>query len=108
MGIVNSGALPLGEFLVFAGAVFHMLNGIRLGVTELGFMLRKPERPIYPYTYAAGKQKPLVWLVLLLTAIIVAYGGYEFLYRCRTLNWRNIKMRESRLWMLHLICGGVM
>lgn len=78
MGIVNTGALPIGEFLVFAGAVFHMLNGIRLGVTELGFMLRKPERPEYPYTFAAGKQKPLVWLVLLLTVIIVAYGGYEF------------------------------
>jgi len=44
---------PYGEFLVFVGAVFHGLNGIRLLFTEFGYMLAKPARPVYPFTNAA-------------------------------------------------------
>jgi len=79
MSLVNRGLLPWGEWLVFAGAVFHALNGLRLGITELGFALRKPQRPVYPFTLAAGRQRPLVYAVLLLAALIVGYGTLDFL-----------------------------
>ncbi|MEA2063932.1 MAG: hypothetical protein U9P14_09565, partial [Gemmatimonadota bacterium] len=67
------------EFLVFTGGVFHALNGIRLVFVELGKFLTRPARPIYPFTNAALKQRPLVYLVFLLSAVIVAYGGYELI-----------------------------
>ena len=76
MALVNR--LPaLGEFLVFAGGVFHALNGIRLLMTHFGFLMRQPERPIYPYTVAALKQRWAVYSVFLATVVLVGYGGYE-------------------------------
>ena len=68
---------PYGEFLVFVGAVFHGLNGIRLLFTEFGYMLAKPARPVYPFTNAAVKQRPAIIVMFLLVAVIVAYGAYE-------------------------------
>ncbi len=75
---VTRGFLPLGEFLVFVGAVFHALNGIRLILTELGLFLPIPKRPVYPYTAALHKQRPAVYLMFLLAAVIICYGAYEF------------------------------
>jgi len=79
MGLVTRGILPWGEWLVFVGAVFHALNGLRLLATEFGFALRQPERPIYPFTLAAGRQRPIVYMVLLLSLIIVSYGTFELI-----------------------------
>ncbi len=77
MGLVNQ--LPAaGEFLVFAGGVFHALNGIRLLLTHFGLLMRQPERPIYPFTVAALKQRWAAYSVFLATMVIVGYGGYEF------------------------------
>jgi len=78
MGLVERGILPFGEFLVFVGGVFHALNGIRLLLTHFGFLMRQPERPVYPFTVAALKQRWAVYSVFLATAVIVCYGGYEF------------------------------
>ncbi len=78
MGQVNQGLLPIGEFLVFAGAVFHALNGIRLALVHFGFLMRQPGRPIYPFTVAALGQRWAVYSVFIATAAIVGYGGYEF------------------------------
>lgn len=79
MELVTQGLLPWGEWLVFAAAVFHAMNGLRLLVTKFGFALRKPERPIYPFSLAAARQRPVVYLVFLLTLVIVGYGTFEFL-----------------------------
>jgi succinate dehydrogenase cytochrome b subunit len=68
---------PYGEFLVFAGAVFHGLNGIRLLFTEFGYLLTKPVRPVYPFVNAAMRQRPAVYAMFLLVAVIVIYGAYE-------------------------------
>ena len=68
---------PYGEFLVFAGGVFHALNGIRLLFTEFGYLLARPARPVYPFTNAALKQRPAVYVIFLLVLVIVAYGAYE-------------------------------
>jgi succinate dehydrogenase / fumarate reductase, cytochrome b subunit len=77
MAFVNQ--LPaVGEFLVFAGGVFHALNGIRLALTHFGLLMRQPERPVYPFTVAALRQRWAVYTVLVATVAIVGYGGWEF------------------------------
>ncbi|MBW7995014.1 MAG: hypothetical protein FVQ81_00295 [Candidatus Glassbacteria bacterium] len=78
MGLVNQGLLPIGEFLLFVCAVFHALNGIRLLLTHFGFLMRQPERPVYPFTVAALKQRWAVYTVFIATAALVGYGGWEF------------------------------
>jgi len=68
-----------GEYVLFAAVIFHAANGIRLGLTELGFLLGKAERPIYPFTLAMSRQRLLMYLLILLAAVIIIYGGYDFL-----------------------------
>ncbi len=67
-----------GEFLVFACFAFHALNGIRLGLTELGFMLGKPARPIFPYQSSIVRQRPFFIVVMVIAALIVLLGGADF------------------------------
>jgi len=78
MELVTKGPLPIGEFLVFAAAVFHALNGIRLLLTHFGFLMARPARPIYPFTVAALEQRWAVYLVFVVASVIVGYGAYEF------------------------------
>ena len=79
MGLVARGLLPFGEFLVFVGGVFHAFNGIRLLLTNFGFLMAQPARPIYPFTVAALKQRWAVYLVFVMTTVVVGYGAWEFL-----------------------------
>ncbi|HLA40441.1 MAG TPA: hypothetical protein VJ417_10605 [Candidatus Glassbacteria bacterium] len=78
MARVMTWPLPIGEFLVFVGGVFHALNGIRLLLTHFGFLMASPARPIYPFTVAALKQRWAVYLMLTATTVVVGYGAYEF------------------------------
>jgi len=68
-----------GEFLVFAAFAFHAFNGIRLVLVELGFAVGKPIEPVYPYKSSLNVQRPLLIVMMLLAAIFVVAGGYEFL-----------------------------
>jgi succinate dehydrogenase / fumarate reductase cytochrome b subunit len=67
-----------GEFLVFVAFVFHALNGIRLGLIELGIGIGKPIEPVYPYRTSVHEQRPLSIIVLVLAAIVVIAGGADF------------------------------
>jgi succinate dehydrogenase / fumarate reductase cytochrome b subunit len=69
----------IGEYLVFVAFAYHALNGVRLILVELGFAVGKPIEPIYPYKTSLNVQRPLLIVMMLLTAILVAVGGYEFL-----------------------------
>lgn len=69
----------IGEYLVFVAFAYHALNGVRLVLVELGFAVGKPIEPIYPYKTSLNVQRPLLIVMMLLTAILVAVGGYEFL-----------------------------
>ncbi len=69
----------IGEFLVFVAFAYHALNGVRLVLVELGFAVGKPIEPIYPYKTSLNVQRPLLIAMMVLTAILVAVGGYEFL-----------------------------
>lgn len=78
MGFLNQPLFHLGEYLLFFAVVFHALNGIRLIVTEFGWALGKPARPIYPYQPAMLHQRPLLIVLMVMTAVIVFLGGIDF------------------------------
>jgi succinate dehydrogenase / fumarate reductase cytochrome b subunit len=69
----------LGEYLVFAAFAYHACNGIRLVLVELGFAVGKPIEPIYPYKTSLGVQRPLLVIMMILTVVFLAAGGYSFL-----------------------------
>ncbi len=80
MGRVSGGVFVIGEFLVFAAFAFHSANGVRLALIELGFAIGKPIEPIYPYRTSVHEQRPLAVAVMVLAAIALAAGGYNFLF----------------------------
>jgi len=78
---MNKFATPFfkfGEFLVFLAFAYHALNGIRLAITELGFGLGRPQRPVFPYKSSVIHQRPLFIAVMILAAIIMVFGGADF------------------------------
>ena len=68
-----------GEFMVFVAFAYHAFNGIRLVLVELGFAVGKPIEPIYPYQTSLNVQRPLLICMMVLAAIFLAAGGYEYL-----------------------------
>jgi len=79
MGAVDHPLLRLGEFLVFAAFAIHAANGIRLIIIELGWGVGKAEDPVYPYRTSLNVQRPLMVAVMLVAAVIVVLGGWDFL-----------------------------
>jgi succinate dehydrogenase / fumarate reductase cytochrome b subunit len=78
-GFFHQPMFKLGEFLVFTAFAYHALNGVRLVLVELGFAVGKPIEPVYPYKTSLNVQRPLLVLMMVLAAILLAAGGYEFL-----------------------------
>ena len=59
----------IGEYLVCVAFVYHALNGLRLILQELGFVMGRPTPPIYPYKDALRKKRP--WTISLVAVIII-------------------------------------
>jgi succinate dehydrogenase / fumarate reductase cytochrome b subunit len=78
-GFLNQPIFKVGEFLVFASFAYHASNGIRLILVELGFAVGKPIEPIYPYKTSLNVQRPLLIVMMILTVVFLAAGGYSFL-----------------------------
>ena len=68
----------IGEYLVFVAFVFHALNGIRLGLIELGVLTGPAEEPIYPYKSSLNVQRPWMMVMMVLAAVVVLAGGWDF------------------------------
>jgi succinate dehydrogenase / fumarate reductase cytochrome b subunit len=66
--------------MLFAMAVFHAMNGIRLLVTELGFFLGKPKEPVYPYSTSIKRHRPLTFIIMGLAALIIILGGSSLFF----------------------------
>jgi succinate dehydrogenase / fumarate reductase cytochrome b subunit len=79
MSSVKGPVFTIGEYLVFAAFAFHALNGIRLGLVELGFGIGGPIEPVYPYRTSVDEQRPLAIGVMILAAILAIVGGFGFL-----------------------------
>jgi succinate dehydrogenase / fumarate reductase cytochrome b subunit len=78
MGAVSGTFFKAGEFLVFLAFAFHAINGIRLGIIELGWGVGRPIEPVYPYRTSVDVQRPLALVALLLAALVAAAGTYGF------------------------------
>lgn len=80
MGSVSGGVFVLGEYLVFAAFAFHAVNGVRLGLVELGIGIGRPIEPVYPYRTSVHAQRPLAIGVMILAGILAVAGGFGFLH----------------------------
>lgn len=69
----------LGEFALFCAVAYHALNGLRLIIGELGLLLGKPHQPTYPYVSAQQRQRPLFWILMIFTFIVLVCGGADLL-----------------------------
>lgn len=78
MGIFSSPLFKIGEFLVYVAFAYHAINGIRLILIELGFSVGRAEEPVYPYKSSLNVQRPLMVAAMIVAAILIAAGGYDF------------------------------
>jgi len=75
----SSPGFKVGEYLVLAAFIFHALNGARLIFQELGFLLGRPRPPVYPYTDALRRKRPLVMAMMALIGILVLVVLLDFI-----------------------------
>jgi succinate dehydrogenase/fumarate reductase cytochrome b subunit len=63
----------IGLILVALAFVIHMLNGARLIIQELGFLMGKAKRPVYPYSDAIRRKRgiTMVFIAVIIILIIV-------------------------------------
>ena len=78
MAAVAGPVFRIAEFLVFAAFTFHAVNGVRLVLVGFGLATGKAEEPVYPYRTSVDVQRPLTVAAMVLVAVLVAMGGYEF------------------------------
>ncbi len=78
-GPLHQPLFKVGEFLVFSAFAYHASNGVRLVLVELGFAVGKPIEPVYPYKTSLNVQRPLLIAMMILAAVFLAAGGYQFL-----------------------------
>ena len=80
MALFASPPFRVIEYLLFAMAVFHMMNGVRLMITELGFFLGKPKEPVYPYSSSIKRHRPLTFIIMGLALLIIILGGSSMFF----------------------------
>ena len=80
MALFASPLFKVIEYLLFAAAVFHAMNGVRLLLTELGFFLGKPKDPIYPYSTSVMRHRPLTYVIMALAGLIIILGGSSLFF----------------------------
>ena len=80
MALFASPPFKVIEYMLFAAAVFHAMNGVRLLLTELGFFLGKPREPVYPYSTSVMRHRPLTYIMMILAGIIMLLGGSSFFF----------------------------
>jgi succinate dehydrogenase / fumarate reductase cytochrome b subunit len=74
MSQVSGPFFKVGEYLVFLAFCFHAINGIRLGLVELGFAVGKPIEPVYPYRTSVDVQRPLALAALAVAFVLAVIG----------------------------------
>jgi succinate dehydrogenase / fumarate reductase, cytochrome b subunit len=63
----------IGLILVGFAFVIHMLNGARLIVQELGYLLGRPQRPVYPYSDAIRRKRgtTMIFMAVIIVLMVV-------------------------------------
>ena len=80
MNFFHNPMFLIGEFFVFLAFIFHAVNGIRLILVELGFLIGKPGLPSYPYGYSTLRQRPIMIGFMCIVAILAVIAGADFIY----------------------------
>jgi len=80
MANFSSPAFKAGEFLVVLAFAFHAINGIRLVLVELGWLIGKPGVPSFPYSYSTLRHKPVFVVVMVCAAVLMIIGGVDFYF----------------------------
>lgn len=78
MAIFGSLFFKVGEFLVVLAFAFHAINGIRLILVELGWLIGRPGVPSFPYSYSTLRHKPLFIVFMVFAAALMIIGGADF------------------------------
>jgi succinate dehydrogenase / fumarate reductase cytochrome b subunit len=79
MTVLNNPLFKTGEFLVAVAFVYHALNGLRLLLQELGFMMAKPIPPIYPYSDSLRKKRRWTMAIIGIIIILCLVFFYDFI-----------------------------
>jgi succinate dehydrogenase / fumarate reductase cytochrome b subunit len=79
MTVLNNPLFKTGEFLVVVAFVYHALNGLRLILQELGFMMAKPIPPIYPYSDSLRKKRRWTMAIIGIIIILCLVFFYDFI-----------------------------
>jgi len=80
MALFASPPFRVIEYLLFAMAVFHAMNGIRLILVELGFFLGRPKEPVYPYSTSVLRHRPLTYVIMIITFVVIILGGSSMFF----------------------------
>ena len=81
MALFASPPFKVIEYLLFLAAVFHAMNGVRLILIELGFFLGKPQEPVYPYSTSVLRHRPLTYVIMLITFVVMVLGSSSLLFK---------------------------
>ncbi len=81
MALLGQPVFKIGEFLVFLAFAYHAINGIRLILVELGYLIGKPGLPSYPYNYSTLRQRPLFVAAMVIAAVLMVIGGADFIMK---------------------------
>lgn len=77
--LTESPLIQLLEYPLVAAFAFHAFNGVRLIVIELGLVVGRGERQVYPYRGSIQKQRPLLILMMVLAATFYVAGQFGLL-----------------------------
>jgi succinate dehydrogenase / fumarate reductase, cytochrome b subunit len=80
MAFFKNPLFKAGEFMVFLAFAYHAINGIRLVIVELGYMIGKPGVPEYPYSHSTMRQRPLLIATMLIAAALMIIGGVDLIH----------------------------
>jgi succinate dehydrogenase cytochrome b subunit len=81
MALFASPPFKVIEYLLFLMAIFHAMNGLRLLHQELGFFLGKPKEPVYPYSTSVMRHRPLTYVVMIITVLLMFFGGSSMFFK---------------------------
>ena len=79
MKFLNNPIFKTGEYLVAVAFSFHMLNGLRLILQELGFLMGKPIPPIYPYSDSLRRKRRWTMAIIGIIIILCLVFFYDFI-----------------------------
>jgi len=79
MSFLSNPLFKAGEYLVAVAFAYHMLNGFRLILQELGFMMGKPVPPIYPFSDALRKKRRWTMAFIGIIVILCVIFFYDFI-----------------------------